>query len=105
MQFAEPNIFKSLPFIAAGAGWKVSIDQTNIAKICLYDTAFKIAGGQAVAKRNIVWLYFRKDSHTAIAFFLSAKPMMVVAQFIELLEVYIVFSGLGFLQANNICRV
>jgi hypothetical protein len=36
MKFIQPYIFKSLPFIAAGATGKISIDQPDVTKVQLY---------------------------------------------------------------------
>lgn len=58
-----------------------------------------------IAINHVIGFLFGKNSYAAVSFFLCTEPVMMKTQRFQLLNVYIIFGGLGFLQANDIGRV
>src|SRR5213083_1272959 len=96
-KFIQPGVLKCLSFFTRRARRKIGIDQMHIAKIQLQNSSLIIAYFMSRTILNIVWFYFGKYSYTTVSFFLSAKPIVEVTQFVKRFVIYIFLSCFGLL--------
>src|SRR5688572_25575353 len=105
IKLVQPYIFKTLPFITTGTGRKIGIDQPYITKIELNNTAFIITYFMSRSIFYMVRFYFSKYSYTTVSFFLSAEPIVFVAEIIKEFMIHIIFCGFCFLNTDDIGRI
>jgi len=98
-------VFIGLSFLPCCAGGEICVDNGNIAKIGSYDPSFGIALQITISVLYVVWFYFSEDGHAAVSFFLGGVPVILVAEFFELLEVNILAVCFYFLEADDISGI
>src|SRR6185312_16305160 len=89
----------------ARSGWKVSTDQSNIAKISAQHSSFKVTLFISVSIFYIIGFKSRQNRNSAITLFLGRKKVRTIPSRFNRNTIDIRFICFDLLQANDVSRI
>ena len=102
LEIVQPLHFKGLAFVSAGSGRMVDTDHGKVSVIGADKAPFRIVGGDAHARHNLVRFLAGEYGHAAVAFFLGGKTVAAIANGFEFQNRNLVWLRLGLLYAEHI---